>query len=270
VRRALALGAGVALAACGGAAGGPRDPARPSLAAPPHGELPPLDGAVDHALTVELAELLVAHGATDQAVPMLQQALAREPRDARLHYLLGTVLRDRGVFAQAEASLREAVRLAPKLAPAWSALGILHDLRQAHVEAEAAHRQALTLEPNVARFHNNLGFCLYLQQRYADAVVAYEEAARRSPNAAQVYTNLGFAYAALGRDADAERVFREAGGAASALHNMAVAHELRGDPGKARALYAQALAADPHLEPAQRALDALKPQAPPAPAPAPH
>jgi len=265
VRAALALCAGLALAACGGASGGPRDQARAGQAAHPQDEPPPLDGQVDHALTVELAELLVAHGATDQAVPMLQQALAREPEDARLHYLLGTVLRDRGVFAQAEASLREAVRLAPKLAPAWSALGILHDLRQAHAEAEAAHRQALALEPNVARFHNNLGFCLYLQRRYADAVVAYEEAARRSPNAAQVYMNLGFAYAALGRDADAERVFREAGGAASALHNMAVAHELRGDPTRARALYTQALAADPRLEPAQRALDALKPQTPSAP-----
>jgi Flp pilus assembly protein TadD len=255
--RATALLLGAALTACGGAAGGPRDQERSARAARAEEQLPPLDGQVDHTLTVELAELLVANGATEHAVPMLQQALARKPEDARLHYLLGTVLRDRGVFTQAEAELREATRLAPDMAPAWSALGILHDLRREHPEAEKAHRKALSLDASVARFHNNLGFCLYLQQRYAEAVPAYEEATKRSPNAAQTFTNLGFAYAALGRDADAERMFRQAGGEAAALHNLALAHELRGNADKARDLYRRALASDPRLEPAQRALDSL-------------
>jgi Flp pilus assembly protein TadD len=242
---------------CGGASGGPRD-REAEIKAAQQPELPPLDGKVDDELRIQLAELLIHEGAHENAVPIVREALARKPQDARLHYLLGTLLRDRGVYDEAERELRLAVDLEPKLAPAQSALGILYDLQQRGAEAERHHRIALSLDETAARFHNNLGFNLYLQGRHAEAIAAYEAALKRAPTAQQVYMNLGFAYAALGREADAARMFRQAGSEADALTNLALAHELQGQPDKARTLYQKALLRDPRQSAAQKNLEALE------------
>ena len=101
---ALALAVGVlggVGAGCGGATGGPRD-REAEIKAAQQPELPPLDGKVDDELRIQLAELLIHEGAHENAVPIVREALARKPQDARLHYLLGTLLRDRGVYDEAE------------------------------------------------------------------------------------------------------------------------------------------------------------------------
>lgn len=245
------------LMACGGATGGPRD-REAQIKAAQQPELPPLDGKVDDDLRIQLAELLIHEGAHENAVPIVREALARKPQDARLHYLLGALLRDRGAYDQAETELVRAVELEPKLHPAHSALGILYDLQKRGPEADKHHRRALELDATVARYHNNLGFSLYLRGQHADAVAAYGKALELAPSAQLVYLNLGYAYAALGRDADATRMFRQAGDEAAALTNLALAHELQGDPEKARALYQKALAEDPRQVAALKNLEALE------------
>ncbi len=240
---------------CGGAAGGPRElraPRAQSDVTPP-----PLDGQIDDELTVQLAELMLNERADEHAVPLLQRALVKQPDDARVHYLYGTLLRDRGIYAQAEASLRRAISLDPKMAPAQAGLGLLYDLKRNHAEAQRWHAAAIALDPEVARFRNNLGFSLYLAGKNTEAVVAYESALKIDPAAARVYVNLGFAYAAMGQTADAERAFRQTGDEAAALNNLALAHELKGQPEKARLLYNKALGLDPRQRAAAANLEAL-------------
>ncbi len=234
------------LAACGGAQGGPRE-RRAADEVAPDAARDPLAGEVDDEVRLQLAETLIDGGAHAEAMRMLRELQATRPKDARVHYLLGAVLRDRGVYDQAERSLSLAVELQPDLAMAHGALGVLADLKGDHARALASHTKAIELAPLEARFRNNLGFSRALAGDHAAAIAAYGEALRLDPTARVVYVNLGFALAAAGRDDEAKRMFRQAGTEAETLNNLALAHELRGDPGRARRLYREALQKDPNL-----------------------
>lgn len=208
-------------------------------------------------LSVALAEVLIEHRAHTNALPMLRRALERKPNDPRLHYLLGTLLRDRGVYNKAVHELKLAVKLDPRLAPAWSGLGMTYDMQGRYDEADAAHAEALKLKPEVARFHNNRGFSRYLAGDYEAAVKHYEEALRLAPTEGRVYVNLGFALGALGKTKKAMRMFRQTLDEAEALNNIALAHELRGDRAAAREMYEEALLIDPTLKAAAGNLETL-------------
>ena len=226
------------------------------------GRKQPEDQGPNEELSVAMAELLVESGAHAQAVPVLRNALVRRPKDARLHYLLGVVLRDRAVFEQAEKELQVAVGLDPGLAPALGALAVLYDLRGQPDKAIGFHRKALLAAPRVPRFHNNHGFSRYLAADYEAAVAAYEEAIRLEPTAKTVYINLGFALAAQGSDDRALRMFRQAGTSAEAYSNLGLARELRGDSKQARRAYREALQHDPGLKVALDNLNALEQETP--------
>ncbi len=215
-------------------------------------------GGFDEVLAVELAETFIEAGAHQNALPLLQNALARHPNDPRLHYLLGTILRDRGVYRQARVEFGRAIEADPHLAAALSGMGILCDLEGDHVSAISWHEKALKESPDVARFYNNLGFSHYLMGHHQAAVDAYESALRLEPTASLVFTNLGFALVALGREDEAMRMFKQTMSEAEALNDLALAQELRGDPEKAMQTYRAALSADPKLAEAADNLKALK------------
>lgn len=263
MRAARLLTLALALAGCGARSTPAQEPPREPLS----------DGEMDSAITVQLAETLISSGAAANAVPLLRRALAREPDDARLHYLLGLVLRDRGVYAEAERELNLAIRLADtqkvETAPIYSGLGILYDISGRPLDARVAHEKATQRAPDVAQFQNNLGFSYYLAGDYDAAIKCYEHALSKSPNADRVYINLGFALAAKGDEAGAMRMFKQTLTHAEALNNLALAHELqKSEAGRerARALYRDALAADPGLDAATTNLEALEAEtvAPPA------
>jgi Flp pilus assembly protein TadD len=253
------------LSACGGAQGGPRDSGKaPERSADPT-DTEPLNGQVDDEVRLELAQTLIDHGAHGTAMPILRDTLTRHPEDPRLHLLLGTVLRDRGVYDQAERELNLALKLKPGMAEAVDGLGILYDLKGDHDAAKKAHDDAIALAPQEPKYRNNLGFSRYLAGNHEEAVAAYQEALRLDPAARTVYVNLGFALAAQGKDDEALRMFRQSGTEAEALNNLGLAHELRGDAERARRLYHEALIHDPDLGVAVGNLRALDKQASGAP-----
>ncbi len=211
----------------------------------------------DDELAVQLAETFIEAGALQNAVPILRAALARHPRDARLHYLLGTALRDKGVLSQAKVEFILALELNPNLAPAHSGLGILLDLTSMRDLAAKHHEMSVKLAPHVARFRNNLGFSYYLNNKPKAAVLAYEEALRLDPTAKAVFVNYGFALAADKRDKEALLIFKQALPEAAALNNLALARELRGDADTARQAYLEALGIQPGLRQAIANLEAL-------------
>lgn len=211
----------------------------------------------DDELAVQLAETFIEAGALQNAVPILRAALARKPRDPRLHYLLGTALRDKGVLRQAKVEFMLALEINPKLAPAHSGLGILFDLMSQRKRAIEHHERSVRLAPHVARFHNNLGFSYYLDGRPKEAINAYEQALRLDPTAKSVFVNFGFALAAAKQDKEALRIFKQALPKAAALNNLALARELRGDTDTARQAYLEALGIQPGLRQAIANLDAL-------------
>ena len=70
---------------------------------------------VDRELRVSLAELLIKAKAYDEAIPIVKKALHNNPKDARLYYLLGITLRDKGVYSEAESMFQRGIKLNPKL-----------------------------------------------------------------------------------------------------------------------------------------------------------
>jgi Flp pilus assembly protein TadD len=215
--------------------------------------------AFDPDLAVELADTLIRAKAYDNALPMLQRALKRTPKDPRLHYLRGVILRDRGIYPQAHEAFSLSLSLAPKLAATHSALGILYDLQGKQTEGLKAHERAVELNPQSARFFNNLGFSHYLAGRWEKAEIAYRQGLKVDPGANRLFLNLGFALAAQGKDEEALRTFRQSLDTAGALNNLALAQQLRGDTDAARRMFKQALAENPSLPQALANLDALQP-----------
>ncbi len=208
-------------------------------------------------LRTQLIETMVDAKAYDSAVPLLRQALREQPKSARLHYLLATVLRERGRLEQAESEFGVALTLSPKLGLAHTGLGMTLNLLGRHADATASHRRAVALTARSGRVHNNLGFSLYLQGNFADAEAAYESAIRADPQLRIAYVNLGFALAAQDKIKAARRAFSQVLTPAEVTNNLAVAKELRGDDASARNLYKAALVLDPGLKDAITNLSAI-------------
>lgn len=230
---------------------------------------PDKDKTFDSDLAVELADTLIRARAYENALPMLQRALSRTPKDPRLHYLRGVILRDRGIYDQAREAFTLALSLAPRMAHCHSALGILADLEGDHAAAHKAHARAVELRPGIAAFLNNQGFSYYLAGDWKKAEAAYRAGLNIDPGASRLYLNLGFAVAAQGgRDDEALKLFRQAIDEAGAFNNLALAQQLRGDAPAARRMFKQALRSNPSLPQALANLDALNTAgAQPGPAP---
>lgn len=208
-------------------------------------------------LAADIAEVMANNRVYETAVPLLQQGIAEDPNNPRLHRVLGAVLRDRGIYDQALQELNLAFEMAPDDADVAAGMGVLYDLMQRPVMAEAWHRYALDIDADRAEFYNNLGFSMYLQQRYYEAIGAYYESLRRNPNQQRVYNNLGFAQGRLGHHDVALRAFQQGGSRASAMANLGVSYEMLDNLSEARRCYTQALKLDHRLETARRNLHNL-------------
>lgn len=220
-------------------------------AGPPGGE------RLGRELSLQIAEIMANNKVYETATPLLQEGIADDPNNPRLHRLLGTVLRDRGVYEEALAELQLAWQLAPHVADTAAALGVTYDAMGRRSAAEMWHRAALDLAPKRGELYNNLGFSLYLQERDAEAMVALREALRFNPNQARAFNNLGFVYHRLGEPELAMQSFAQANSRAGALANMGLASEMAGDVVAARRAYQRALEVDRRLDVARKNLAQL-------------
>ncbi len=205
----------------------------------------------------EMAEMMVAHRAYESAMPLLAQVVAEEPQNARVHLLLGTVLRDKKLYAEARRALSTAWQLCdtdPDTAATWA---VLLDMEGEGEAADVWHRRAIVLSGGTPDHFNDLGFSLYLRGQYTDAIAAFRRALAKDPGYRRVYNNMGFAQARLGMWAEAWASFQRAGAPARALSNLALAREMVGDLEQARVFYAEALSVDGKLKVARRNLDNL-------------
>jgi Flp pilus assembly protein TadD len=208
-------------------------------------------------LGYEVAEVLVAHHAYEEATPLLQRAVTDHPNDPRVHTMLGIVLRDQALYSQAELELMEAYRLDAASVDTRAALGVLYDQWGRSEEADVWHRRAIEAAPNSADFYNNLGFSLFLRKQDAASAAAFEQALRRDPTNRRSANNLGFVRARQGDITGALKSFQNAGGRAAALSNLGLAYELGGDLKSAKTFYKEALKVDKRLTAARRNLAAL-------------
>jgi Flp pilus assembly protein TadD len=109
---------------------------------------------------LEQAKKLLSQGSLKEAVVLLRESVAADPRNADARMLLGTALALEGVRGEAIEQLTETVRLRPNSAAAHNRLG---SVLSRFVETQAARREfekALELDPKLAEAHVNLSLVL--------------------------------------------------------------------------------------------------------------
>lgn len=135
----------------------------------------------------------------DEAERAFQDAAALDTTFALPVARLGALRLVRGDGAAARPLLERAVALDPRLAEARFHLAFLLEEEGALGRAEAEYREAVGADSGYAEAYNNLGHLLIRLGRAGEAAAALEEGRRRDPKSEFLAKNLGRAYARLGR-----------------------------------------------------------------------
>ena len=156
-------------------------------AAPGHGDALHLLGAV-----------LYQRGRPADALPLVEEAMARNPNQSYYHNTRGQILRGLGRGTEGVADLETAMRLMPQNAEAHSNLGEALMLEGRFADAEAAYRRALTLRPVFPLAAAGLGMCLRRQGDLGGALPWLQLAAVLQPDRVDFALNLASTFHALG------------------------------------------------------------------------
>jgi protein O-GlcNAc transferase len=139
---------------------------------------------------VEEAWALLAKGRRSEAIHLLDQIIAKNPKDADARLLLGSVLQEAGDREGSLAQLSEAVRLRPRSAEAQNALGEALNAFGETKAARAPFEKAVAIDPKFAQAQSNLGMVLF-EAGELDAAAAHLDRAMqlfgRKPDAAYTH-----------------------------------------------------------------------------------
>ncbi len=197
-------------------------------------------GLSDPRLTLLSGELNLAKGRYDDALASFKQAQASATTRAKAMQGQGIALSLLNRSDEALAMLESAVAEDPSAWRAWNALGSEYDSRHDFTRAETAYDHALLGSNSAPSVVNNRGFSRLLQGRLDDAITDFVAALAKKPDLAAARTNLRLALAMKG---EYDRAL--AGGAATdeaaRLNNAGFAAMLRGDYPRAEELLTKAI-----------------------------
>jgi tetratricopeptide (TPR) repeat protein len=145
-----------------------------------------------------------------EAVVRCRNALAREPRSARLNHLCGCALIELGQFAEAEQFLKSAVESDPSLAEAHSDLALVMLKVGDHRAAERSCRMAVKAQPKQPRYRLHLAEILELTGRNKEALTELLLAQEYAPDNVNVLQELLIKFDQLALYAEALRVAERA------------------------------------------------------------
>lgn len=128
-------------------------------------------------------------GRHDDAIGLLEQALALEPRSPRVHLKLGLEYGSSGRLEEAIASLRRAAALDPGYPEAHATLGLTYLRAGRAVEARAALQRAVELRPGYAAAWTMLGRA-QLALRDPGAAASFRRALELDPHDAEALRGL--------------------------------------------------------------------------------
>jgi Flp pilus assembly protein TadD len=156
----------------------------------------------------------------------------------------GTALLLTDRTAEAGKALEAAVEADPNSWRAWNALGRVRDAGRDWERARSAYERALALVPMEGAVLNNFGLSKLSAGDLDGATALFVRALEASPDLAAAETNLRLTLALRGRY-DEALAGVDAASMPDALNNAGYAALLRGDYGKSRALFLQAIDASP-------------------------
>lgn len=192
---------------------------------------------------------LIGQGRAQDAILMLRQALAAQPRLADAHYHLGHALQRAGQTQQALQAYQQALSCSDAHVPSWLRLAELLREEGRLGEAVSAYRRALALRPDLPEVHHDLGMLLDDMGQHIEAESAYRQAVLHRPGYAQAHQDLGALMVTLGRLSDAEQSCRLALALQphSSLAHASLAHVLilQNQLPQGESHYREAVALDP-------------------------
>jgi tetratricopeptide (TPR) repeat protein len=155
---------------------------------------------------------IVTHdaGKPDEAIDLVRQAIASEPRVPLYHSNLCEMCRLAKRTDEAVAAGRLAIALAPNYPQALNNLGIAYFDSGDFEAAADSYKRALALMPDFAEAHSNLGNALRALKRFEEAIDAHKQALRLKPGYGDGYNNLGTVLRDLKRFAEADENYRKA------------------------------------------------------------
>jgi arylsulfatase A-like enzyme/Flp pilus assembly protein TadD len=197
-----------------------------------------------------LAYALHQAGRVREAVALLEDAVQRGLTDTAILGTLGAYLLDAGELSKAASLLESLVEREPEYAEAHNYLGIAYGRLGRHDEARRELERVLELDPSSASACNNLGSLFLSQGRTEEAIRQLNRALALDASDATALNGLGFAHARLGDLSKAIEYWRRAvesdPGQFDALFNLALALSERSPSEAAPYLDRFAREAPPH------------------------
>ncbi|MBF0164397.1 MAG: tetratricopeptide repeat protein [Magnetococcales bacterium] len=150
-----------------------------------------------------LGYLLHQRGERDEAIVMIQKAIAIDPNQPLFHNNLGIVFQNHGQPEAALAAYAKALKLDPNYQAAMSNLGTLHQALGEYDAAIACQERALKIQPNFFEAYANMGNIRCEQKRYDEAIVCYEQSLAIYPEYVSAMHNLAYVLQKLERHEEA-------------------------------------------------------------------
>jgi len=196
----------------------------------------------DPRLLVLAGQVSLFRGQYDAALKSFKQADADPAVRARALEGEGIVLSLQGHSDEAVKVLQIAVAADPSAWRAWNALGTEYDRRHDWQDADAAYEHAMTASGGNPLVLNNRGFSRLTQNRLDDATADFVAALDKKPDFVPARNNLRLAIAMKG---DYQRAVSGAGASerAAILNNAGFVAMLRGDYSTAKNLLGEAMKA---------------------------
>jgi tetratricopeptide (TPR) repeat protein len=197
-----------------------------------------------------LAEYYLKANKDEQALPALQSASAKAPKNVDLLLTLGGLHEKRKEYSAAKESYEKAVTIDPNHGSAVNNLANLYSEHFGELDkAQELAQKARALLPSRGETADTLGWVLYRKGQYARALALLEESAEKLPENPEARFHLGMAHYMMGNE-DAARVELEKAlhlstsfpGAEDAQQNLAVLSIDATKDASARAAIDQALA----------------------------
>ncbi len=196
----------------------------------------------------DLASLYLRRGAADKAVPLLREAIALAPKDARIHQTLGVALAATGNRADGLAMLKRAAELDPQDPLPW-----LAQAQMASNAAEAAPLIDQVLKRNPLQYDALMlrAGHQYAAKNLSASRQSLEQAAEANPKAADPYVRIGMLAHEAKQTNEARSAYLKAlerdANHPLALNNLAMLIlENKEDPARAETMARRALRALPN------------------------
>ena len=159
---------------------------------------------------VRVGKAYNARGDSAKAVPVLEQALAKDPKLAEGHFQLGLALSRLEKLDAAIAALERAHQLDAAHVPAAQLLGMAYDLKRRGADALKVYEATLGHHPHHSELSHEYGLSLLMAGKVAEGLAALERARKAKPGDPGLLGDLGYAYLLADKAAQAQPILQEA------------------------------------------------------------